>query len=39
MKDISNKGIRATPEDMQRFNKLNSDFKELRANSMNLSNM
>ena len=39
MKDISNKGIRATPEDMQRFNKLNSDFKELRANSMNLSNI
>ena len=39
MKDISNKGIRATPEDMQRFNKLNSDFRELRANSMNLSNI
>jgi len=39
MKDISNKGIRATPEDMQRFQKLNSDFRELRANSMNLSNI
>ena len=39
MKDISNKGIRATPEDMQKFNKLNSDFRELRANSMNLSNI
>ena len=39
MKSISNMGIRATPEDMQRFNKLNSDFRELRANSMNLSNI
>ena len=39
MKDISNKGIRSTPEDMQRFNKLNSEFRELKNNSMNLSNI
>jgi len=39
MKDISAKGINATPDDMVRFNKLNSDFRELKANSMNLSNI
>ena len=39
MKSIANKGIRATKEDRDRFNKLNSEFRELRANSMNLGNI
>ena len=39
MKTISNKGIKATPEDQMRFNKLNSEFKEMKTNSLNLSNI
>jgi hypothetical protein len=39
MKAIANKGIRMTNEEAQRFNKLKSDFNELKANSMNLSNI
>jgi len=39
MREISDKGIRATNDDMFRFNKLRSDFNELKKNSLNLSNI
>ena len=39
MKDISKKGIKASPADQKRFYDLNSEFKELRSNSLNLSNI
>ena len=39
MKDISKKGIKASREDQKRFYDLNSEFKELRSNSLNLSNI
>jgi len=39
MKEISDKGIRATNDDMFKFNKLRSDFNELKKNSLNLSNI
>ena len=39
MKTISAKGIKATREDQARFNKLNSEFREMRSNSLNLSNI
>jgi len=39
MKGIAKKGISMTDDDMRRFNKLKSDFNELKANSMNLSNI
>ena len=39
MKDISKKGIKASPADQKRFYDLNSEFRELRSNSLNLSNI
>jgi hypothetical protein len=39
MKTISAKGIKATREDQARFNTLNSEFREMRSNSLNLSNI
>ena len=39
MKEISNKGIRATPAEQRRFVELNRNFKELKTNSLNLSNI
>ena len=39
MKMISAKGIKATPADQKRFAELNSEFRELRSNSLNLSNI
>ena len=39
MQDIANKGIRATPEDMQKFYKLDSDFREIKKGTMNLTNI
>jgi len=39
MKDISKKGIKASREDQKKFYDLNSEFRELRSNSLNLSNI
>jgi len=39
MKEISNKGIRATPAEQRKFVELNRNFKELKTNSLNLSNI
>ena len=39
MKDISKKGIKASSADQKRFYDLNSEFRELRSNSLNLSNI
>jgi hypothetical protein len=39
MKDISKKGIKASAADQKRFYDLNSEFRELRSNSLNLSNI
>ena len=39
MRAIGNKGIQATKEEQKRFTELNKEFKEIKSNSLNLSNI
>lgn len=39
MRKIGNKGIQATREEQKRFAELNQEFKELKSNTLNLSNI
>ena len=39
MRAIGNKGIQATKEEQKRFNELNKEIKEIKSNSLNLSNI